>query len=91
MAAADSATAIGNTVHFRDERKRCVAAIIIASTRIGIQTGETPEGKPIYEQREGIEIEVLDNGGRYRTTVLHRDRAHVRANSFHLASECEVK
>jgi hypothetical protein len=57
---------------------------------MSIQTGETPEGKPIYEIRDGVEVEVVDNGGRYNRTVLHRDTAHVRSDSFHLPEECKA-
>ena len=83
---------IGDTVHFKDTRKKCIPGFVTADDlRVNIQIGENSEGKPIYESREAIEVEVVDNGGRYVRTLLHNTKAAQRMDSFHLPEECETE
>jgi hypothetical protein len=79
---------IGDAVHFRDSRKICMRAFVVGTCQMNLQTGETPDGKPIYKSVPGLEVEVIDNGGRYTRTLLHSKDAHPRSDSYHLEGEC---
>lgn len=79
---------IGDRVHFRDSRRVCMPAFVVSTGMIGLVTGESPEGKPTYKQNPSVEVEVIDNGGRYNRTLLHQDVAPPRSDSYHLEGEC---